>query len=110
MAIHDPLLSKILGGRYRIEVLIAEGGFGRVFRGYDPDLHRPVAIKVSKSGRAASTRPERHLLQEARKVAKLRHPGIVPSITWGERTSVFVSDLIEGENLAELIEAKPPCR
>ena len=110
IAIHDPLLSKILGGRYRIDVFLAEGGFGRVYRGYDPELDRPVAVKVSKATRAAS--PERNdtLLQEARRVAKLRYPGIVPIHDVGQDESLwfFVSDLIEGQNLAELIAKQKP--
>lgn len=41
-------MPKSLGGRYRIYGLIAEGGMGVVYRGYDPELQRPVAIKVPR--------------------------------------------------------------
>ena len=110
IAIHDPLLSKILGGRYRIDVFLAEGGFGRVYRGYDPELDRPVAVKVSKAARAAAAQRNETLLQEARRVAKLRYPGIVPihDVGQDEELWFFVSDLIEGQNLAELIVKQKP--
>lgn len=96
----DPLISKTLGGRYRIDAFLAEGGFGRVYRGFDPELDRPVAVKVAKA--ASVTSPD--LLQEARRVAKLRHPGIVPIHDVGHDDGVwfFVSDLMEGQTLANL--------
>jgi eukaryotic-like serine/threonine-protein kinase len=102
----DPLTSKTLGGRYRIDAFLAEGGFGRVYRGYDPELDRPVAVKVAKA--TAETSPD--LLQEARRVAKLRHPGIVPIHDVGRDEGVwfFVSDLIDGKNLADLNRKPTP--
>jgi serine/threonine protein kinase len=102
----DPLLSKTLGGRYRIDAFLAEGGFGRVYRGFDPELDRPVAVKVAKATAAAS--PD--LLQEARRVAKLRHPGIVPIHDVGHDEGVwfFVSDLLEGQTLADLNQRPTP--
>jgi eukaryotic-like serine/threonine-protein kinase len=98
-------LPKILGGRYRVEGLIAEGGFGRVFKGYDPELQRPVAIKIPKPRSGVTADRADMLLEEARKIAKLRHPGIVTVHDVGrEDGSVFVvSDLIDGENLADRI-------
>jgi len=102
----DPLISKTLGGRYRIDAFLAEGGFGRVYRGYDPELDRPVAVKVAKAAAVAS--PD--LLQEARRVAKLRHPGIVPIHDVGHDEGVwfFVSDLMEGQTLADLSQKPTP--
>jgi len=106
----DPLISKTLGGRYRIDELIAEGGFGRVYRGFDPELQRPVAIKIPKAGRVASAEQADFLLEEARRVAKLRHPGIVAVHDVGRDDGVcfIVTDLIDGTNLAEVIANKRP--
>ena len=103
-------IPKILGGRYRVEGLIAEGGFGRVFKGYDPELQRPVAIKIPKSSSGVTADRTDMLLEEARKVAKLRHPGIVTVHDVGrEDGSVFVvSDLIDGKNLADRIARSKP--
>ncbi len=103
----DPLISKTLGGRYRIDALVAEGGFGRVYRGFDPELDRPIAIKVAK---ARATTPSTQLHDEARRVAKLRHPGIVPIHDVGRDGDLwfFVSDLIEGRSLAELARKLAP--
>lgn len=103
-------IPKILGGRYLVEGLIAEGGFGRVFKGYDPELQRPVAIKIPKPSPGVTADRADMLLEEARKIAKLRHPGIVTVHDVGrEDGSVFVvSDLIDGENLADRIARSKP--
>jgi hypothetical protein len=110
----DPIPSfpfpKILGGRYQVEGLIAEGGYGRVFRGFDPELQRPVAIKIPKPRSGVTADRADMLLEEARKIAKLRHPGIVTVYDVGrEDGSVFVvSDLIDGENLADRMARSKP--
>lgn len=104
----DPLLGKTLNRRYCIEALIAEGGFGRVYRAFDPDLQRHVALKVPKLSRTASAEHSNQLLEEARRVAKLRHPGIVSVHDVGrdEGLVFIITDLIDGQSLAELIDGK----
>jgi len=105
----DPLLRqppsqipppKILADRYRIEGLIAEGGHGQVFRAFDQELQRPVAIKIARRRNV----PDEELLEEARRVARLRHPGIVAVHDVGRHEGMLfvVSDLIEGKSLAEI--------
>src|SRR5271157_3987078 len=101
-------------GRYTILGRLGQGGFGRVYLAHDDDLDRPVAIKVPNPERI--TRPEdvEAFLVEARILAKLDHPNIVPVHDVG-RTSdglcFVVSKLIEGSDLAARIaQAKPPFR
>ena len=43
-------LPRLLADRYRLDALIGEGGFGRVYRGFDTWLERPVAVKVPQGG------------------------------------------------------------
>lgn len=103
----DPLLGTTLAGRYKIEAFIAEGGFGKVYRATDPELQRPVAVKLARGGRAGG---QANLLDEARRAGKLRHPGIVPVIdvgSDGDRAFV-VSAFIDGPDLAEVIEKDRP--
>jgi serine/threonine protein kinase len=63
--------------RYRIRELLGRGGMGTVWLADDLELQRPVAIKIVNEG---STSPEiaARFVQEARIVAQLEHPGIVP--------------------------------
>jgi serine/threonine protein kinase len=101
----DVLLGQTLAGRYHIERLIGEGGFSRVYRAFDPELDRHVAVKVSRPGRMASEKQSDDLLEEARRAARLRHPGIVSVHDVGRHDGqvFFVTDLIEGHSLAEMV-------
>jgi len=96
-------------GRYRLGELVGAGGFGQVWKGYDPELRRVVAIKVPQVDRLS---PERAgtFVEEARKVARLRHPGIVPVHDVGKDGDhlFIVSDFIEGGNLADRLKAGLP--
>jgi tetratricopeptide (TPR) repeat protein len=85
-------------GRYRLVQQIGAGGFGLVFRGWDPELQREVAIKVPRADRT----DEANFLTEGRAVARLRHPGIVQVFDVGTTESgdcYLVSEFIEGESL-----------
>lgn len=101
---HPPVPQTL--GRYLLESPIGAGGFGQVWRGFDPELKRQVAIKIPRPDRASSPAAEERFLEEAQKVAQLRHPGIVPVHDVGQQDCwcYIVSDLIDGENLAERIE------
>ena len=94
-------------GRYNVLQLLGEGGFGQVFRGYDGELDRPVAIKVPRPDRI--TRPEdiKAYLNEARMVASLDHPHLVPVYDVGRTDDglcFVVSKLIDGSDLATRIK------
>jgi eukaryotic-like serine/threonine-protein kinase len=68
-----------IGTRYELLGILGQGGMGTVYRALDGDLGREVAIKVV--GPAAAARfdaPEQRLLAEARILARLEHPGLVP--------------------------------
>ncbi len=90
-------------GRYRIVRRLGQGGFGRVYLAHDDELDRPVAIKVPNAERIASPEDIEAYLAEARTVARLDHPSIVPVHDVG-RTSdglcYVVSKYIEGIDLA----------
>lgn len=106
----DPLVSMTLAGRYRLDEFLAEGGFGRVYRGFDLELQRAVAVKVAKPSHRADPEQADELLGEARKVAKLRHPGIVSVHDVGKVDDFWfiVTDLIDGTSLAEIIASRRP--
>jgi serine/threonine protein kinase len=97
----DHTLPRIMAGRYRVDALIGEGGFGRVYRGFDTWLERFVALKVPRMDRAVSSSEVDLCRTEARKVALLRHPNIIPVHDVGrdDGTCFIVSDWIDGVNL-----------
>jgi hypothetical protein len=96
-------------GRYFLESLLGTGGFGQVWKAFDPQLKRPVALKIPRRDKLAA--PD-HFLAEAQKVARLRHPGIVPVHDVGSQESVFyiVSEFIEGGSLADQLAKGTPWR
>src|SRR5947208_802105 len=65
-------------GRYRVTAQLGAGGFGVVYQGYDDELRRDVAIKVPHRHRVATPADAEAYLTEARTLARLDHPGIVP--------------------------------
>lgn len=100
-------------GRYRLIRLIGEGTFGRVYLAFDTELQRHVAIKVPSPRRFRGPEDAQSYLAEARTVASLDHPNIVPVYDIGQTESggiYIVSKFIEGETLFDLIEGdRPSC-
>jgi serine/threonine protein kinase len=94
-------------GRYRVEKVLGEGGFGIVYLANDERLQRPVAVKVPHRHLVARPDDAQLYLTEARIVAALDHPNIVPVYDMGsnEEHPVFiVSKFIEGTMLAKRIK------
>jgi len=87
-------------GRLKLLERIGEGGFGIVWRASDPDLDRQVAIKLPRQSQLSSTELNR-LLEEARSVARLRHPNIATVYEVANHAGVpyIVSEFIEGDSL-----------
>jgi len=91
-------------GRYRVEQLLGEGGFGLVYLARDDRLDRLVAIKVPHPKRMAGPDDAELYLREARLVAGLDHPHIVPVYDVGgtdDFPCFAVSKYIDGTTLWE---------
>ena len=98
-------------GRYTILRRLGKGGFGEVFLAFDDDLDRPVAIKVPRPERVSQPEDIEAYLNEARIVASLDHPHIVPVYDVGRTDDglcFVVSKFIEGSDLANEDQGKPP--
>ena len=96
-----PLPERI--GRYRVEEVIGVGGFSRVYRAHDDQLGRLVAVKVPDAQLLSRLPDADAYLKEARLVAQLSHPQIVPVYDIGSAEGFpwfIVSRLIPGGDLA----------
>ena len=94
---------RVIGDRYRLEALLGRGGTAEVWRAADEGLQRPVALKlVTVSGGEDAHR----VGDEARLLAKLSHPGLVPVYDAGTDEAGrpwVVMELVDGETLADTI-------
>src|SRR5260370_4606988 len=96
----DALLQGLTFGRYVVRDLLGSGAMGVVYRAYDPELDREIALKVlraSRDGRSAE-----RLLGEAQAMARIRHPNVITVYDVGTvDEQVFVAmELIDGMTLA----------
>ncbi|MFO1044375.1 MAG: serine/threonine-protein kinase [Planctomycetaceae bacterium] len=98
--------NSVRAGRYRLDKIVGRGGFGEVWKAYDPDLDRFVAVKIPRADRQFSPELLESFLAEARCVAKLRISGIVPVYDVGQEGNSYyiVSDFVDGETLADRIK------
>lgn len=95
-----------MNDRYEVREMIGEGGLGAVFRGWDRNLDRDVAIKRVRTvtGENADARMEA-LLREARTLSHLQHPNIVTVYDAGQdgEGAFIVMELLKGETLEDII-------
>ncbi|GAB3194838.1 hypothetical protein GCM10027261_13720 [Geodermatophilus arenarius] len=100
----------LLGGRYRLDSVLASGGMGRVWRGHDTLLDRPVAVKVLRSEYTGDPSFLQRFRAEARHAAQLSDPHIAAVHDYGETVSpdgeplaYLVMELVAGEPLSAVL-------
>ncbi len=93
-------------GHFRIDALIGQGGMGRVYRAFDLELRRKVALKVLRSdGHGSPHAPRSTLLREARAGAALSHPNVVTiyEVDELEGTPFLVMEWLDGAPLRDFV-------
>ncbi|GLX20184.1 Stk1 family PASTA domain-containing Ser/Thr kinase [Streptomyces lavendulae] len=73
----DPLVGRVLDGRYRVDARIAAGGMATVYRAVDTRLDRVLALKIMHPDLAADAAFVDRFIREAKSVARLAHPNVV---------------------------------
>src|SRR5262249_23472608 len=94
-------------GKYRLVEKVGEGGFGSVYRAWDPELEREVAIKILHPGIADNKLKER-LLHEGRALAKIENANVVKVLgveSHGNRVGLCM-EFIRGETLATVVRTQ----
>jgi hypothetical protein len=108
---------RCLGDRYELHQLIAAGGMGQVWRGFDIALHRSVAVKILRSEYTGDPTFVARFRAEAQNAASLSHPNIAAVFDYGEETAqdgtgetlaYLVMELVEGEPLSTLLSREGP--
>ena len=92
-------------GKFRVDAVIGAGGFAWVYKGWDPELEIPVALKVLKPQYAGDETFEARFRREAATAARLRHPNIVKIYGVGRDGSAvyFAMDYLP-QGLADRLE------
>lgn len=95
---HDMTKAKI--ARYELQEIIGRGGMGTVYEAYDDRLDRKIALKLLHQENDQQTE---RLIREARAMAKIKHPNVVPVFDTGEHEGhVYIAmEFISGQNLRE---------
>ena len=95
---------------YRIDAVLGRGGMGKVYRAYDRNLERPVALKFIHS--RGNKRALDQFLKEVRTVSSLNDPNIVTihGFDQSDDGPFIIMEFVEGDTLRTLVEARPEPR
>ncbi len=107
---HVPLfpVGSVMGGQYVIVDFLDHGGMGEVYKAYDKDLNRLVAIKVVRT--PESTQAQERLRREAQILAQFSHPNVIQVYQVGflDDLVFFAMEFIDGRNLHQWMSQEKP--
>lgn len=109
-AVWEKQLRRALGDDYELLGELGRGGFGRVYRVRDLNLERVVALKMLDPRRTLDPGVVERFRREAQLAARLQHPHVVDIYDIGGRYGLvwYTMELVEGPNLAQLVERDGP--
>jgi serine/threonine protein kinase len=105
---HPEMLGRL--GRYEIERLVGSGGMGVVFKAYDSELHRSVAIKMLAPHLSGSRSARERFAREARAAAAIVNDHVVPihNVETEHATPYLVMQYIAGDSLQARLDRNGP--
>ncbi|MCY7373478.1 MAG: Stk1 family PASTA domain-containing Ser/Thr kinase [Spirochaetaceae bacterium] len=106
--VSDPLVGRLLDGRYRVGVRLARGGMATVYEAHDSRLDRTIALKVMHPSLADDEEFVSRFIREAHAAARLSHPNVVAVYDQGaDQGHVFLAmELVRGRTLRDLIRER----
>jgi serine/threonine-protein kinase len=110
----DPLVGRVLDGRYKITERLARGGMATVYLAVDTRLTRTVAVKVMHVGLGDEDEFARKFDREARAAAKLSHPNVVSVFDQGQDREgpnsrpYIVMEYVAGQTLRDVVNREAP--
>ncbi|HEX4515045.1 MAG TPA: serine/threonine-protein kinase, partial [Polyangiaceae bacterium] len=108
------LIGTVVGGRYKLERLIGEGGMSAVYEGEHIHMHKPVAVKVLSPEMSKSSEAVERFHREAMAASRIDHPNVAAATDFGEledQSFFLVLELVTGKTLREVVTAgKLPVR
>ena len=107
----DPLIGKVLDGRYEIEKVLGEGGMGLVYKARHVTLGKPLAIKVLKAEVSKDAEIVQRFRQEAQSATAIGNHHIIDISDFGvlaDGSTYFVMEFLDGISLTKAIEPNKP--
>lgn len=100
----------LIADKYRVIETIGRGGMGVVYKAWQENLDRVVAVKIISAGAHAGAEEKARFLREAKTVGKLQHPGIVAVHDWGEDEGApfFSMEYVPGRDLGVEVKDRGP--
>ncbi|MEO5701252.1 MAG: protein kinase [Casimicrobiaceae bacterium] len=95
-------------GRYQIRELVGEGAMATVYKAYDPEINRTIAVKLLKSQLREDNEYHARFLREAKGAGVLSHPNIVTVYDVGEDHNhpYIAMELVDGPTLADYLRER----
>ncbi len=103
----DPLLGRVIDGRYRIEQQIGEGGMGVVYQATHTVLQKRLALKVLRGDSGRDADVVQRFMQEAQAATSIGHPNIIDISDFGrlpDGSVYFVMEFLDGTSLSDMIK------
>lgn len=99
-------VGRTINDRYRLESLVGDGGMGTVYRAYDLNLERAVAIKLMHAHYARQAEFRARLVQEAKTAAQMDHPSVVRIYDFGDsEEGLFIAmEYVDGGSLRDHLQ------
>jgi serine/threonine protein kinase len=118
----DPMLGRIIDGRYRVVRKLGEGGVGAVYEGEHIEIKKPVAIKVLHGVFSSTEEFRLRFEREARAASRLEHPSCVTVLDFGRVQRLepmegavgllgipyLVMEFVRGQSLVDRLKEGPP--
>ena len=108
------LIGTVVGGRYKLERVIGEGGMSAVYEGEHVHMHKPVAVKVLSPEMSKSSEAVERFHREAMAASRIDHPNVAAATDFGEledKSFFLVLELIAGKTLRDVLrEGRFPAR
>ena len=110
MSQSDPLIGRVLDGRWKVEEQIGRGGMGHVYRGRQLSVDRVVAIKVIRPKHIASSNYTARFIREGRLTTAVNHPNLVTVYDFGETEDgvlYLAMEYLSGVTLSDWLATHP---
>ena len=102
----DPMIGKVINGRYEVQSLLGQGGMGAVYKSWQPAVKRTIALKVLLREFSDNETVVKRFHLEAMAASRLRHPNTISVYDFGQSDDgvlYMAMEYLQGESLAQAL-------